>query len=57
MEANRWNTAENAFNLEFGLVQVMEKHGRGVYTIWLYADAKEDQSIPVPSYSILKEYS
>jgi hypothetical protein len=57
MEANRWSTIDNNFNGEFSLDQAMKKHGRGVYTMWLYAGLNEEQSIPILSYSILKESS
>jgi hypothetical protein len=55
IEATRWKIDSNELKIEFSLHQVMEKNGRGVYTLWLYQE-ENDHSIDVLSHSIFKEY-
>jgi uncharacterized protein YkwD len=55
LEANKWTVREGSLNLEFALNQIVEKYGRGVYTIRLVAESDDGSTYTLTTYSIFKE--
>ena len=55
LEANKWTVREGSLDLEFALNQIVEKYGRGVYTIRLIAERDDGYAYELTTYSIFKE--
>jgi uncharacterized protein YkwD len=55
LEANKWTVREASFNIDFALNQIVEKYGRGVYTIHLIAESDDGNAYALTTYSIFKE--
>jgi hypothetical protein len=55
LEAKKWTVREGSFNIEFALNQIVEKYGRGVYTIRMIAEINDGDAYELTTYSIFKE--
>lgn len=54
IESPNWIIDDGRFDISFSLEKIGSKYGNGVYTIWLFAQSENGESMPVTNISLIR---